>query len=170
MLRLVVARRAARAARRCGACGACGAGVDSPLADASWQCLACAFLWVAGKPSAFFAMGSPLGCFLSLRGATLGRSFVLEHCPRVYNVFHPHDPVAYRLEPLLAETYGEGAEEGEESEEADQGGDARHSHNSEEGAEGDPWMVDENERARQAIDEEDDWSTDQQAMATPRAQ
>jgi len=125
---------------------------------------------LGGKPSAFFAMGSPLGCFLSLRGATLGRSFVLEHCPRVYNVFHPHDPVAYRLEPLLAETYGEGAEEGEESEEADQGGDARHSHNSEEGAEGDPWMVDENERARQAIDEEDDWSTDQQAMATPRAQ
>lgn len=70
----------------------------------------------------FFIVGSPLGCFLSLRGINqsigvgLGtpRSAPLMTCNpavpgspdglpkvnRLYNIFHPYDPVAYRLEPL----------------------------------------------------------------------
>ena len=70
----------------------------------------------------FFIVGSPLGCFLSLRGInqSLGvglgtpRSAPLMTCNpavpgshdglpkvnRLYNIFHPYDPVAYRLEPL----------------------------------------------------------------------
>jgi hypothetical protein len=69
-----------------------------------------------------FIAGSPLGCFLSLRGVNqasgvgLGTaaSAMLMHCNparpgsrdglpkvnRLYNVYHPYDPVAYRLEPL----------------------------------------------------------------------
>eukprot|EP00899_Mesostigma_viride_P012810 jgi/Mesvir1/2152/Mv16669-RA.2 len=66
----------------------------------------------------FFAVGSPLGMFLSLRGWSpehvLGGSSAApplspgaseEYLPsvrRVINLFHPHDPVAYRLEPLIA--------------------------------------------------------------------
>lgn len=70
----------------------------------------------------FIIAGSPLGCFLSLRGVNqsagtgLGTpmSAALMHCNpnrpgsrdglpkvnRMYNIFHPYDPVAYRLEPL----------------------------------------------------------------------
>jgi len=78
-------------------------------------------------PKFSWFLGSPLGMFLSLRGArplfndmivekpaskedkeTFGES--LQHYPTspfvlpsgsVYNIFHPSDPIAYRIEPLL---------------------------------------------------------------------
>ncbi len=35
----------------------------------------------------------------------LPRHFRLPTCNKVYNIFHPHDPVAYRLEPLFDEQF-----------------------------------------------------------------
>lgn len=79
-------------------------------------------------PDAAFFLGSPLGLFLTLRGAhfifnQMHELITLEnqdkenldmytddlfqaspfHLPsgRIYNIFHPSDPVAYRIEPLL---------------------------------------------------------------------
>ncbi len=69
-----------------------------------------------------FIAGSPLGCFLALRGVNQaagtglgtkasaalmqcnpsrpGPSDGLPRVRRLYNIYHPYDPVAYRLEPL----------------------------------------------------------------------
>lgn len=41
---------------------------------------------------------------MAIRGAQLGPHFQLAGEPYYYNVYHPNDPVAYRLEPLLAES------------------------------------------------------------------
>ena len=73
--------------------------------------LECAF-------AALLTLGSPIGCFLSVRGQKLGRSFLL---PRrlgrrptaVFNVFARNDPIAYRLEPLLLEDDEEEEDEAE---------------------------------------------------------
>lgn len=55
------------------------------------------------EPNALFALGSPLGIFLSARGVqNIGEEFKLPTCARVFNIFHPFDPVAYRLEPLVS--------------------------------------------------------------------
>ena len=50
-----------------------------------------------------FMLGSPIAVFLMVRNQTkpLSTSFSLEGCSRVFNIFHPYDPVAYRIEPLL---------------------------------------------------------------------
>lgn len=54
------------------------------------------------KPNILYALGSPIGIFLSARGVNnIGEDFTLPTCPRVFNIFHPFDPVAYRLEPLV---------------------------------------------------------------------
>ncbi|XP_055017765.1 phospholipase DDHD1 [Boleophthalmus pectinirostris] len=59
----------------------------------------------------FFCMGSPLAVFLALRGIRPGASGHQDHilptsiCSRLFNVFHPTDPVAYRLEPLILKHY-----------------------------------------------------------------
>uniref|UniRef100_A0A8C7Y1L3 DDHD domain containing 1a n=1 Tax=Oryzias sinensis TaxID=183150 RepID=A0A8C7Y1L3_9TELE len=59
----------------------------------------------------FFCMGSPLAVFLALRGIRPGISCHQDHilptsiCSRLFNVFHPTDPVAYRLEPLILKHY-----------------------------------------------------------------
>jgi phospholipase DDHD2 len=77
------------------------------------------------------ALGSPLGLFFSIRNSAhsmmfdqiketvksnssndsvststiedvvMSQCFALPTCSTFYNVFHPHDPVAYRIEPLL---------------------------------------------------------------------
>ncbi|KAK2586202.1 hypothetical protein KPH14_001465 [Odynerus spinipes] len=53
-------------------------------------------------PRAFFALGSPIGMFVTVRGIdTLGEDFVLPTCPAFFNIFHPFDPVAYRVESLI---------------------------------------------------------------------
>ncbi|NXC67064.1 DDHD1 Phospholipase, partial [Anhinga anhinga] len=59
----------------------------------------------------FFCMGSPLAVFLALRGIRPGNSGSQDHilprtiCNRLLNIFHPTDPVAYRLEPLILKHY-----------------------------------------------------------------
>ncbi|CAM0910743.1 unnamed protein product [Alopecurus aequalis] len=69
------------------------------------------------KVDTFFAVGSPLGVFLSLRNVRIGvgrgqdywqdKNIVEEMpcCRQMFNVFHPFDPVAYRIEPLVCEDY-----------------------------------------------------------------
>eukprot|EP00164_Ancoracysta_twista_P002962 GFYU01003944.1.p1 GENE.GFYU01003944.1~~GFYU01003944.1.p1 ORF type:complete len:782 (-),score=150.72 GFYU01003944.1:18-2363(-) len=48
-----------------------------------------------------FAVGSPIGLFLTMRGTILGESFKLPTCQRIYNICHPYDAVAYRMEPTI---------------------------------------------------------------------
>lgn len=63
------------------------------------------------KVENFFCMGSPLAVFLALRGIRPGNTGLQEHimpksiCQRLFNIFHPTDPVAYRLEPLVLKHY-----------------------------------------------------------------
>ncbi|XP_069773102.1 phospholipase DDHD1b [Narcine bancroftii] len=63
------------------------------------------------KVENFFCMGSPLAVFLALRGLRPQNSGLQDHilpksiCGRLYNIFHPTDPVAYRLEPLILKHY-----------------------------------------------------------------
>ncbi|KAM9356310.1 phospholipase DDHD1b [Pholidichthys leucotaenia] len=63
------------------------------------------------KVENFFCMGSPLAVFLALRGIRPGNNGVQDHilptsiCRRLFNIFHPTDPVAYRLEPLILKHY-----------------------------------------------------------------
>uniref|UniRef100_A0A0A9WAY4 SEC23-interacting protein n=1 Tax=Lygus hesperus TaxID=30085 RepID=A0A0A9WAY4_LYGHE len=53
-------------------------------------------------PKAFFAFGSPIGMFVTVRGIeSLGEDFRFPTCPRFFNIFHPNDPVAYRIEALI---------------------------------------------------------------------
>lgn len=50
----------------------------------------------------FFALGSPVATVLALRGVNLlGEDFCLSTCPGYYNIFHPFDPLASRIEPLV---------------------------------------------------------------------
>lgn len=54
------------------------------------------------KITNFFALGSPVAMFLTIRGVEhLSRDFQLPTCKNMFNIFHPFDPVAYRLEPLI---------------------------------------------------------------------
>lgn len=54
------------------------------------------------EPKNFFALGSPIGMFVTIRGIDkLGMDFRLPTCEGFYNIFHPYDPVAYRLEALV---------------------------------------------------------------------
>eukprot|EP00090_Calanus_glacialis_P024326 TRINITY_DN37779_c0_g1_i1.p1 TRINITY_DN37779_c0_g1~~TRINITY_DN37779_c0_g1_i1.p1 ORF type:complete len:1042 (-),score=352.82 TRINITY_DN37779_c0_g1_i1:171-3296(-) len=54
------------------------------------------------RPTAFFALGSPTGMFMAVRGIeSLGTDFQLPTCKNFYNIFHPYDPVAYRIESLV---------------------------------------------------------------------
>ncbi|KAF2357050.1 DDHD domain [Trinorchestia longiramus] len=53
-------------------------------------------------PQGAFLLGSPIAMFLSVRGLTqLSPQYQLPTCPHVFNIFHPYDPVAYRLETLI---------------------------------------------------------------------
>ncbi|CAB3360157.1 Hypothetical predicted protein [Cloeon dipterum] len=58
-----------------------------------------------------FCLGSPLSVFLALRWKdphepeNHDKVLPPKLCKRLYNVFHPADPVAYRLEPLLVKAY-----------------------------------------------------------------
>ncbi|CAM9277328.1 unnamed protein product [Chrysoparadoxa australica] len=71
--------------------------------------------FLAFTPYVLVAIGSPIALFLTVRGEhknpqhpqgddwETGKllEYKLPTCPRFFNVFHPHDPVAYRIEPLL---------------------------------------------------------------------
>ncbi len=51
-----------------------------------------------------FIIGSPVAVFLMLRNQhePIHENFCLPGCSRIFNIFHPYDPVAYRIEPLLS--------------------------------------------------------------------
>ena len=51
----------------------------------------------------FFLLGSPVPVFLMIRNQRkpLSADFSLRGCRRVFNIFHPYDPVAYRLEGCI---------------------------------------------------------------------
>ncbi|CAK9193864.1 unnamed protein product [Sphagnum troendelagicum] len=69
------------------------------------------------KVDTFYAVGSPLGMFLALRNVRIGLGTGVEYwqdegideempaCRLLLNIFHPYDPVAYRLEPLVCKEY-----------------------------------------------------------------
>lgn len=69
------------------------------------------------KVDTFFAVGSPLGVFLALRNIRLGigkgRDYwedenvneEMPSCRQMFNIFHPYDPVAYRIEPLVCKEH-----------------------------------------------------------------
>jgi len=50
-----------------------------------------------------FMIGSPVAVFLMVRNnhTCIDENYSLPGCDRVFNVFHPFDPAAYRLEPLI---------------------------------------------------------------------
>lgn len=53
-----------------------------------------------------FCLGSPLSVFLALRWRNPESNILPPSlCRRFYNVFHPSDPVAYRMEPLIVREY-----------------------------------------------------------------
>ncbi|XP_050938602.1 phospholipase SGR2 isoform X2 [Cucumis melo] len=72
---------------------------------------------LAFKVDTFFAVGSPLGVFLALRNIRIGIGKGQEYwgeenineempaCRQMFNIFHPFDPVAYRVEPLVCKEY-----------------------------------------------------------------
>jgi hypothetical protein len=51
----------------------------------------------------FFLLGSPVAVFLMIRNQRqpLTADFHLSGCKRVFNIFHPYDPIAYRMEPCI---------------------------------------------------------------------
>lgn len=54
------------------------------------------------KPRCFFAFGSPMTLFLSVRGMhNISENYKLPTCDRMLNIFHPYDPLAYRIEPMI---------------------------------------------------------------------
>lgn len=54
------------------------------------------------NPDALYALGSPIAIFECIRGVeSLGMDFCLPTCKNFFNIFHPYDPIAYRIEPLI---------------------------------------------------------------------
>ncbi|XP_056466184.1 SEC23-interacting protein isoform X3 [Gadus chalcogrammus] len=54
------------------------------------------------EPVNFFALGSPIGMFLTVRGLErIEESYQLPTCEGFFNIYHPLDPVAYRIEPMI---------------------------------------------------------------------
>uniref|UniRef100_A0A8C8DZX9 DDHD domain containing 2 n=1 Tax=Oryzias sinensis TaxID=183150 RepID=A0A8C8DZX9_9TELE len=57
---------------------------------------------LAFQPQAFFAFGSPIGMFLTVRGLKrIDPNYTFPTCKSFYNIYHPYDPVAYRIEPMI---------------------------------------------------------------------
>ncbi|XP_062319954.1 SEC23-interacting protein isoform X1 [Osmerus eperlanus] len=54
------------------------------------------------EPENFFALGSPIGMFLTVRGLEkIEETYQLPTCKGFFNIYHPLDPVAYRMEPMI---------------------------------------------------------------------
>ncbi|XP_064229864.1 SEC23-interacting protein isoform X1 [Aotus nancymaae] len=54
------------------------------------------------EPEIFFALGSPVAMFLTIRGIDrIDENYSLPTCKAFFNIYHPLDPVAYRLEPMI---------------------------------------------------------------------
>ncbi|GBP41870.1 SEC23-interacting protein [Eumeta japonica] len=58
------------------------------------------------RSDALYALGSPIAIFECIRGVeALGEEFHLPTCEKFFNIFHPYDPIAYRIEPLINPRY-----------------------------------------------------------------
>ena len=55
------------------------------------------------SPAALFFLGSPLALFQTIRDPSVSESprHVMDLPCRVFNIFHPYDAIAYRVEPLI---------------------------------------------------------------------
>jgi DDHD domain len=55
------------------------------------------------KVDNFFLLGSPVAVFLMIRNQRrpLSEDFALPGCSRVFNIYHPFDIIAYRIEPCI---------------------------------------------------------------------
>jgi hypothetical protein len=71
---------------------------DTSLSEAAWT-----YPQLAFAVDNAFMVGSPIPVFLMIRNQLhpLSQDFSLKGCSHVFNIFHPYDPVAYRIEPLL---------------------------------------------------------------------
>uniref|UniRef100_UPI00398F6F81 SEC23-interacting protein isoform X2 n=1 Tax=Pristiophorus japonicus TaxID=55135 RepID=UPI00398F6F81 len=59
------------------------------------------------EPDNFFALGSPIGMFLTVRGLEkIDENYRLPTCKGFFNIYHPLDPVAYRIEPMILPDLG----------------------------------------------------------------
>ncbi|KAM7416580.1 hypothetical protein PAMA_018572 [Pampus argenteus] len=62
---------------------------------------------LAFQPQTFFAFGSPIGMFLTVRGLKrIDPNYTFPTCKSFYNIYHPYDPVAYRIEPMIVSEVG----------------------------------------------------------------
>lgn len=58
------------------------------------------------SPACFFALGSPISMFLTIRGFnSISEDYKLPTCPAFFNIFHPYDPVAFRIETLIDQEF-----------------------------------------------------------------
>lgn len=58
------------------------------------------------SPACFFALGSPISMFLTIRGFnSISEDYRLPTCQSFFNVFHPYDPVAFRIETLIDQEF-----------------------------------------------------------------
>ncbi|NWH23261.1 DDHD2 Phospholipase, partial [Grus americana] len=75
---------------------------DQPGTRASLYPVSANYPQLNYKPTIFFAFGSPIGMFLTVRGVKrINPNYSLPTCKGFFNIFHPFDPVAYRIEPMI---------------------------------------------------------------------
>ncbi len=53
------------------------------------------------QAESLFILGSPLGLFTSVYSKENFIRSVIPRCKRIYNVYHPSDLIAFRIEPLI---------------------------------------------------------------------
>ncbi|XP_019369999.1 PREDICTED: phospholipase DDHD2 isoform X1 [Gavialis gangeticus] len=82
--------------------GSAGSRRNCPYPDVSLGQVSANYPQLIYKPAIFFAFGSPIGMFLTVRGVKrIDPSYSLPTCKGFFNIFHPFDPVAYRIEPMI---------------------------------------------------------------------
>ncbi|NXJ16615.1 DDHD2 Phospholipase, partial [Odontophorus gujanensis] len=82
--------------------GGCTSSRDGPYRDVSLGQVSANYPQLLYKPTIFFAFGSPIGMFLTVRGVKrINPDYSLPTCKGFFNIFHPFDPVAYRIEPMI---------------------------------------------------------------------
>ncbi|KAI7876852.1 hypothetical protein K492DRAFT_239541 [Lichtheimia hyalospora FSU 10163] len=79
---------------------------SSPQEQAEYRKIDVKFPKLDFKPNYFFGFGSPLGAMLTIRGQS-PKYYHIDEDIVFENVFHPFDPLAYRFEPLLEDSYTE---------------------------------------------------------------
>ncbi|OWK07556.1 SEC23IP [Cervus elaphus hippelaphus] len=76
--------------------------LDSPLHSFITIEVSVVYSTLDFEPEIFFALGSPIGMFLTIRGVDrIDENYRLPTCKGFFNIYHPLDPVAYRLEPMI---------------------------------------------------------------------